>query len=65
MVTPRNGFCFPTLTLILFLAHQCFYLFIYLLFSNELPEVSEYARMQFHMMTLLDVLGKIRFSMPG
>ena len=32
-------------------------LFIYI-FCNNLPEVSEYAKMQFHMM-LLDVLGKI------
>ena len=44
------------------------YLFIYL-FQNNLAEVPEYAKMQFHMMTLLDVLGKIawvnRFSIPG
>ena len=33
-------------------------LFIYL-FYNKLPEVPEYTKMQFHMMTLLDVLGKI------
>ena len=32
--------------------------FIYL-FLNKLAEVPEYAKMQFHMMTLLDVLGKI------
>ena len=32
--------------------------FIYL-FQNKHPEVPEYAKMQFHMMTLLDVLGKI------
>ena len=32
--------------------------FIYL-FKNTLPEVPEYAKMQFHMMILLDVLGKI------
>ena len=38
------------------------YLFICLficLFENKLPEAPEYAKMQFHMMTLLDVLGKI------
>ena len=37
------------------------FIFIYLLFyfKNELPEVPEYAKMQFHMMALLDVLGKI------
>ena len=39
---------------ILFLAHHCFFFFL-----NKLPEVPEYAKMQFHMMTLLDVLGKI------
>ena len=32
--------------------------FIYL-FQNKLPEVPEYAKMQFHMMTLLDILGKV------
>ena len=32
--------------------------FIYL-FLKRLPEVPEYAKMQFHMMTFLDVLGKI------
>ena len=32
--------------------------FIYL-FQNKLSEVPEYAKMQFHMVTLLDVLGKI------
>ena len=45
-----------------FLAHHYSYLFIYLyayLFSNKLPEVTEYAKMKFQMMTLLDVLGKI------
>ena len=38
-----------------FLAHHCFIFLIY----NKLPEDPEYAKMQFHMMTLLDVLGKI------
>ena len=38
-----------------FLAHHCFYLFI----KKKLPGVPEYAKVQFHMMTLLDVLGKI------
>ena len=33
-------------------------LYIYLL-KNKLAEVPDYAKMQFHMMTLLDVLGKI------
>ena len=42
---------------------------IYLFILNKLPEVPEYAYMQFHMMTLLGVLGKhmgkIRFSITG
>ena len=45
-----------------FLAHHWFYLFIHFFifrFQNKLAEVPEYAKMQFHMMTLLDVLGKI------
>ena len=33
--------------------------FIYLSIHNTLPEVPEYAKMQFHMMSLLDVLGMI------
>ena len=44
----NNGFFF--LIIIVF--------FIYL-YKNKLPEVPEYAKMKFHMMTLLDVLGKI------
>ena len=28
-------------------------------YQNKLPEVPEYAKMQFHMITLLDALGKI------
>ena len=35
------------------------FLSINLFILNKLPEVPEYANMQFHMMTLLDVLGKI------
>ena len=34
-------------------------LLIIYLFLERLPEVSEYAKIQFHMRTLLDVLGKI------
>ena len=61
----------PTLTRIMdsFLAHRCFYLFLYYLYTyyiylfiylkNKLQEVPEYAKMHFHMMTILDVLGKI------
>ena len=33
--------------------------FIYLFIQNKLPEVPEYAMMQFHMMAFLGVLGKI------
>ena len=40
------------------LAHRCCSFFIYL-FWNKLPEVPEYAKMQFQMMTFLDVLGKL------
>ena len=47
----NNGFFFLLTTVFI-------YLFIYL-FLNKLPEVPEYAKMQFHMMPLLDVLGKI------
>ena len=43
----NNGFFFLLTTV-----------FIYL-FLNKLPEVPEYAKMQFHMIDLLDVLGKI------
>ena len=44
-----NGFFFLLTTVFI-------YLFIFL---KKLPEVPENAKMQFHMMTLLDVLGKI------
>ena len=40
-----------------------FLLFIYLLFLNKLPEVPEYAKMQFYKMRLLDVLCKIALVM--
>ena len=46
----NNGFFFSCTTVFI-------YLFIYL-FKNKIPEVPEYANMQFHRMTLLDVLGK-------
>ena len=51
----NNGFFFLLTTVFI-------YLFIHLfisIFYDKLPEVPEYAKMQFHMMTLLDVLGKI------
>ena len=43
----NNGFIFLLTTV-----------FVYF-FRNKLPEVPEYAKMQFHMMTLLAVLCKI------
>ena len=64
---PRDGFFYPTLKQIidsfscspLFLfIHLFVYLFIYVL-KYKLPEIPEYAKMQFKMMTLLDVLSKI------
>ena len=64
MVIPRDRFFYPTLTQIMdsFSCSTLFsfiYLFIYYyLKKNKLPDVPEYAKMQFHMMTLLDVLGK-------
>ena len=48
----NNGFFF-------LLATGFIYLFIYLFILNKLPEVPENAKMQFHMMTLLDVMGNI------
>ena len=47
------------------------FLLIYSFYKKKtLAEVPEYAKMQFHMMSLLDVLGKIAcvrldFSIPG
>ena len=46
-----NGFFFLLTTIFIYIS-------IYL-FQNKLPNVPEYAKMQFHMLTLLDVLGKI------
>ena len=57
----NNGFFFLLTTGFIYV-----YLFIYHLFSNKLTVVPEYAKMQFHRMTLLDVLGKIAWvSIPG
>ena len=54
---PRDEFFYPTLTRTIdfFLAHHCFYLFI----LKKLKKDPEYAKIQLHMMTLLNVLGKI------
>ena len=46
----NNGFFFLLTTAVLF---------IYLFVLKKLLEVPEYAKVQFHMMTLLDILGKI------
>ena len=56
MVIPMDGFFYPTLIRIM--AYFTAHLFIHL-FYNKLPKGSDYAKMQFYMMTLLDVLGKI------
>ena len=59
MVIKRDRFFYPTLKRIMnsFSCSPQFFLLIY--FLNKVPEAPEYAKMQFHMMTLLDVLGKI------
>ena len=61
---PEGRIFYPTLTRIIdsFSCSPLFlfiFLIIYLFILNKLPEVPEYAKMQFHMLTLLDVLGKI------
>ena len=57
---PEGQIFYPTLTGIMdsFSCSQLF-LFIHLFILNKLPEVPEYAKMQFHMMMFLEVLGKI------
>ena len=50
-----NNVFFVLLTTVL--TNLFIYLFIYLFIQNNLPEVPEYAKMQFHMMMLLDLLG--------
>ena len=54
----NNGFIFMLTTGFIYLFICLFIVFIYL-FQNKLTEVLEYAKMQFHRMTLLDVLGMI------
>ena len=55
----NNGIFFLLTTVCIYLLiNQFIYLFIYLL-KKKLIEVPEYAKMQFHRMTFLDVLGKI------
>ena len=55
---PRDGLFYPSLTQIMdsFSCSPLFsfiYLFINLFISNKLPEVPDYAKIQFHMMMLL------------
>ena len=55
----RDGFFNPTLTRIMD-SFSCSPLFSFIyLFQNKLPDVPQYARIQFHIMKLLDILGKI------
>ena len=60
MVIPRDGFFYPTLTRTMD-SFSCspLFLFNFIIFLNKLPEVPKYAKIQFHMMMLLDVMGKI------
>ena len=51
MVILREGFFHPTLTQIMD-SYFCSPLFLFL-FKNKLPEVPEYAKMEFHIMALL------------
>ena len=50
---PRDGFFYPLTRMEFFLAHTVFIYILIYLFQNKLPEVPDYAKMQFHMMTLL------------
>ena len=50
MVIPRDGFFYPTLTRIMD-SFSCSPLFFFIV--NKLPEVPEYAKMQFHMVASL------------
>ena len=50
--------CSPLFLFIYLFKYLFFYLFIYL-FKNKVSEVPAYAKMQFNIMALLDVLGKI------
>ena len=53
---PEGHIFHPTLKRIMD-SFSCSPLFLFIfLFYNKLPEVPEYAKMQFHMMTLLDFL---------
>ena len=51
----NNGFFFLLTTVFIYLF---IYSFMYS-FQNKLPEIPEYDKMQFHMMSLLDVRSKI------
>ena len=65
MVIPKDIFFYSILTRIMD-SFSCSPLYLFInSYQNKLPEVPEYAKMQFHMITLLDALGKIRFYIPG
>ena len=56
---PEGRIFYPTLTRIID-SFSCSPLVLFIhLYQNKLPEVPEYAKMQFHMMTFFDVVGKI------
>ena len=55
---PEGRFFYPTLKRIMN-SFSCSPLFLFIYFLKKLLEVPGDAKMQFHMMTLLDVLGKI------
>ena len=58
MVILRDRFFYSTLTRIMdYFSCSALFLFIHL-FQNKLPEVPEYAKLQFYMMAFLEVLGK-------
>ena len=50
----NNGFFF-LLTTVFFFFFLFFFSFFFFFFLNKLPEVPEYAMMQFHMMTSLNI----------
>ena len=57
----NNGLFFLLTSVFMYLfIHVFIYLFIYLIiYLKKTEKVPEYAKMQLHRMTLLDVLGKI------
>ena len=66
MVIPNDGFFYSTHTRIVD-SFSCtpLFLFINLFIEEKLPEVPEFAKVQFHMMTFHESMGNISFSIPG